>query len=212
MHGPRAEEEDVPGASNHRHGARGVDRRSIDATVRVEPRRVPRDELEGAIVFIHVVDEQECLHVRAATGDVAPGAWALVTVLDVLMPVERDSVVRHLEVRLTEELLALRGPEELERGLDEAAVLAQSKQQGLRASGPDDALHDHRPRRRSVEDEQRSRMLGRVAEALRLLVETLERAARGSDLVRREELRDHEEPMLVERPPERLADPHRHGV
>ncbi len=87
----------------------------VIAEVDPPPVRTCRDEHERTAVLCHLVDGDQRLHVTAGAVDVVPGPGALVAVLYVLVPVERDAVVRALEMRLAKQLIHATAAEELRR-------------------------------------------------------------------------------------------------
>ena len=160
------------------------------STVVVVPRRQPTpgiqgdsvvgQKLQGTVVGPHVVDEEDGLHIGAAAVDVAPGATTLVPVLDVLVPIKRHAVVRHLEVGLTQQLLTAWGAQQGEHELNEARVLRQTQQHGLGAAGPHDPFDDdvaRHARWRGVEDEVGALVVTRDPQGLGGIVQTLKGGA-----------------------------------
>jgi hypothetical protein len=161
-----------------------------------------------AVLFGHVVDEEQRLHEGAATVEIAPRPRAFVAVLDVLVPIEGHAVVRHLEVRLTEELLAPLAPQERERWAEQARILGERQELRLHASGPHDPLNDDRTVAFRVEDEERATVVARCPQRLGSRVEALERLARLLNLGCAEDPPAHEEAPIVERSSLGLGEDH----
>ncbi|MBK6461414.1 MAG: hypothetical protein IPF92_10440 [Myxococcales bacterium] len=129
--------------------------------------------------------------------------------LDVLVPVEGDPVIGHLEVRLAEELLAARRAEQLERRLDEPRIRAEPEQPGLGAARPYDPLHDHRSLRRRAQHEERAVVVARRAERLGGVVQAVERGAHARHFSLAEQPAQDHEPALVEPSPIVVRELHR---
>ncbi len=114
------------------------------------------------------------------------------------MPIEGDPVIGHLEVRLTQQLLASRGGEQLQGRLHQSRVFAEPKQRRLHPSRPDDPLNHHRTVAARLQDEERPRVVASLAEPLGLRIETLESSADLRHLGRSEQPPKDEEAASVE--------------
>ena len=190
VYGVRAEQDHRPGFADDRLGARGIDdiatprahrrtvieRRVAQATARIGTHGVLRHELQWPVVGTHVIDREQRLDVGAATVQVTPGPRPLVPVLDILVPVEGHAVTRHLEVRLTEQLLAVCAAEQLKRRPHQPRVGAERQQIRLCAARPDHALH-HDFVAAVGEDETRAVVILGAAQPLRGGVQPLEGGA-----------------------------------
>jgi hypothetical protein len=115
MRGIRAEEQGVARLRRNRHGIFGAEagrRRgsavavgAVAAEIDTSPLRAARHEQHRPAVDRHFVDHDQRLHEAATAVDVGPGPVALVAMLNVLMPVEDDTVVRAFEVCLIQQLI-----------------------------------------------------------------------------------------------------------
>ena len=205
VHGVWAEQDHRPGLADEGLGARGIDhiatprahrravieRRIAQATARIGTHGVLRQELQRPVVRTHVVDREQRLYIGAATVQVTPGPRSLVPVLDILVPVEGHAVTGHLEVRLTEQLLAVVAAEQLERGPDQPRVGAERQQRRLRTARPNDPLH-HDFVAAVGEDETRTVVVLRAAQPLRRGVQPLERGAHRREFRSAEESRQQD--------------------